>query len=71
MNDYTYCSDCAWLHPDSLNGPSHAAMCSQFPRKQGFGFVTHNLWDKDKPFMLCRDINGGACPLFKERQDDG
>ena len=49
--------------------PSHW-MCLKFPRLEGFGFVTDDKWDSFPPYMYCNGINGGACPLFEERNDD-
>ena len=56
------------MHPDSRSGPSYAAVCSKFPRLEGMGFVSKTFWSKDAPFMRCRDINGGACPMFETRK---
>ncbi len=66
----TYCEDCKHMHSDSRKLPSYRAMCSKFRRLGGTGFVTKEYWDKDPPFMLCKDINGGACPIFQERKQE-
>ncbi len=68
MNEITLCEDCQHMHPDSRNGPSWRAMCSKFPRLEGMGFVTRNIWDRDPPYMYCHNINGGACCVFEKRK---
>lgn len=65
----TFCEECEHMHPDSRKAPSSRAMCIKFPRMSGAGFVSLDKWDKDAPYMLCRDINGGNCPLFETRRD--
>lgn len=57
------------MHPESRKGPSYRAMCIKHPRLGGAGFVSKGYWDRDPPFMLCRDINGGACPTFEPRTE--
>lgn len=64
----TICEDCEHMHPESRKRASYWAMCMKFPRLEGQGFVSKDKWDSDPPFMSCRNINGGACPLFEERK---
>lgn len=61
----TYCIDCEWLHPDAERKPSYSWMCSKHPRTSGAQFVTDRMIDKDGPYLLCRNVNGGACPLWE------
>lgn len=35
------------------------------PRLEGFGFVVKGTWIDKPPYLYCRDVNGGACPLFE------
>lgn len=65
----TICSECTHLHGDS-HGPPWYWLCSRHPRMEGFGFVTRKIWDKFPPFLFCRDVNGGACPLYEEKEND-
>jgi hypothetical protein len=37
-------------------------------RMFGTQHVAKGRWDKDAPYMYCRDINGGNCPLFEPRK---
>lgn len=65
----TFCNECDFLHPQSRSGSSYYAMCSKHPRLPGFtGFVTGEVWEKDPPFLYCRHVNAGKCPLFKPRR---
>ena len=65
----TICDDCTHLHPDST-GPPWSWMCNQHPRYEGFGFVTEDKWDKFPPFLYCKDVNSGACPLYEEKKNE-
>ena len=65
----TVCEDCDNMLESSRKGPSYAAMCSAFKRMYGTQNVARGLWDKDGPYMRCRDINGGDCPVFKQRKE--
>jgi hypothetical protein len=67
-DDVTYCEDCDNMLESSRKGPSWAAMCSKFKRLFGTQLVARGVWDKDHPYMMCRDINGGDCPLFTPRR---
>lgn len=68
-DDYTWCDRC---EHSIRQGPSYGWTCKMFPRKEGFGFVTSGVWDKDLPHQRCVNINGGACPMFKaEEMIDG
>ncbi len=49
-------------------------LCIKHPRLDGFGFVRYDEWDRLAPYLFCRDVNGGACPLYepkREGKDDG
>ena len=61
-----YCQDCK--HADKT-GPTWSWLCRKHPSQQGFGFVTREWWDKDAPFLRCKDVNAGSCPLFEEAED--
>lgn len=69
MTALHYCEECDHMHPASRAQPSYRAMCSKFPRKSGSGFVSRMFWDRDSPFMFCKDINGGFCPLFEPKRE--
>ena len=64
-HELTICEDCEHMHPESRKRSSYWAMCMKFPRLEGQGFVSKANWDSDPPFMHCRNINGGACPIFE------
>lgn len=69
VSDITLCIDCDNLHDDRKRHPAYW-MCRKFPRLEGFGFVTRDLWDSFPPFMYASQINGGACPLFEPKGTD-
>lgn len=68
----TYCSECDNVVADTRKRHPATWRCSKFPLIEGGGFVVPDIWVTDEPFMKCKDINGGACPLFtpKEAQDE-
>ena len=68
MTAHTFCESCQHV---MKKGPSYAWTCQKFPRKEGFGFVTRDVWDREVPHMRCTGINGGACPVYQEVRDDG
>ena len=63
---YTFCENCQHV---MNNGQPYAWTCHTHPKKEGFGFVTEKLWDNESPFKRCSGINGGACPMYKEKEN--
>lgn len=57
----TYCEECDHARK---TGPWHQWGCGKFPRLIEDGFVTKELRETS-PYMLCKNINGGSCSLFK------
>jgi hypothetical protein len=35
---------------------------------EGQGFVDPDWWVENDPFLRCKDVNGGLCPLFEPRR---
>lgn len=69
MSDPTLCAACDHVEPTSRRQPTRWWLCMRHHRLPGFnGFVTGVMWEKDPPFLWCRDVNGGACPLFEPRR---
>lgn len=62
----TYCKDCAHAFMERKNDPPWRWMCIKHKRLEGFGFVTDTTWDDMPPYLYCKDVNGGACPLFEQ-----
>ena len=62
----TICSRCANCSRVNRNDPPWRWTCLAHKRMDGFGFVTEDTWDGFPPYLYCRDVNGGACPLYKE-----
>lgn len=67
MTEPTFCSLCDHVDPDSRKRSPRAWLCSKFPRLEGMGFVSPDVWADDH-LMRCVNINGGKCPLFKPRR---
>lgn len=62
----TLCENCANVESVSRKYSPTQWLCTRFPRIEGMGFVAPHIWAQKEPFMKCRDINGGACPLFEQ-----
>lgn len=62
----TLCKDCEHLYEETKKNPRYW-MCIKHPRLELGNFVTDELRMTD-PYMYCKDINGGACPLFKDKK---
>jgi hypothetical protein len=62
----TYCNRCTHVFRVYKNDPPQRWLCSRHPRLEGFGFVTETTWDNAPPYLYCRDVNGGKCPMYLE-----
>lgn len=67
----TYCENCDNVTAESRSKPSYAWTCIKHPRVSGAAFVVRGVWERDTPHLRCADVNGGMCPLFEERKDNG
>lgn len=63
----TFCRDCQHVHEATRKSPPYRWLCVKHKRLEGSGFVDPDYWAKHEPYLRCVDVNGGACPLFKER----
>jgi hypothetical protein len=63
----TLCEDCEHSHPTNKKRKAYRWMCMKFPRIEMDNFVTTDQRLSD-PYMYCKDINGGICPLFKKEK---
>lgn len=62
----THCEDCDNLESRSRQERrEYSALCMAHPRLVRADLVFHEITDKDPPYMYCRHINGGACPMFQ------
>ena len=64
----TLCDNCEHSHSDNEKRPPYRWMCTKFPRIEMDNFVTLDVRISD-PYMHCKNINGGACPLFIKTKD--
>lgn len=67
--EHTFCKDCDHVMQQSERLAPWRWLCIKHPRKEGFGFVTPDAWDAMPPYLYCKDVNGGACPLFEQRKE--
>lgn len=69
----TYCQDCTHVYRAEKRDPPWRWLCIKHRRVEGFGFVTTGAWDDFPPYLYCRDVNGGQCPLYEpldHKQDE-
>lgn len=66
---FTLCDECDNVHPDTRKLHPRLWVCVKFPRLEGQGFVSSNIWVEHEPFMRCSGINGGKCPCWKPIRD--
>lgn len=60
----TYCIACDNVEAGSRKQPSYRWLCRAHKRLFNDGFVDPSSWSNAEPFLRCRDVNAGACPLF-------
>ncbi|KKL59223.1 hypothetical protein LCGC14_2217460 [marine sediment metagenome] len=65
MTEATWCEACD--HHIPAKHPARD-MCGLHPRHDGFGFVRKGEWDDFPPFLFCKDVNNGGCPLFEPKR---
>ena len=64
-SELTFCVNCAHKFQVNKSDPPWRWLCMKHPRMEGMGFVTPYSWDNADPYLLCRDVNGGACVLYQ------
>ena len=62
----TVCENCDNVCIASDNTPSWRWTCLKHPRVHD-GFVSDSK-RMTEPYLYCKDVNGGMCPLYKERK---
>lgn len=72
MSNNTYCVKCQNVVLSSRKLKQYNWLCSKHKNIEGRGFVDPDVWAKSEPYLKCKDVNGGDCPLYEEieRKDD-
>ncbi len=66
-----YCADCDHVLEDTRRLEPWRWLCIKHPNiSDGFGWVTATSWDKAPPYLYCKNVNGGLCPLFEPKRGD-
>lgn len=65
----TFCRDCDHVAEDSRKRHVSQWLCLRHKRLEGQGFVDPDYWADQEPYLKCRDVNGGLCPLFSPRRE--
>ncbi len=63
QHDLTFCDGCDNVIREK-NAPPYRWLCVKHKRAEGMGFVTPTTWDGAPPYLYCKDVNGGYCPLY-------
>ena len=66
----TFCEDCKHLDPDHEKKQPHQVYCMAHKRGEGYGFIYRTVWAKFPPYLYCKDLNSGHCPMFERKDDD-
>lgn len=69
MNRVTLCSDCDCVTAETRKQSPMRWTCIRHKRVQGGTFVDPDGWLEHEPYLLCRNTNAGACPLWTPRRD--
>lgn len=64
-NAPTYCEDCDLVDAQSRKKAKYYWLCTAHRNLEGMGFVARDEWVNSEPYLRCRDVNGGACPVFQ------
>lgn len=68
QRELTFCERCAHVYKPDKNDAPWRWLCIKHRRVEGFGFVTTGAWDGFPPYLYCKDVNGGQCPLYEEAE---
>lgn len=67
MTAPTLCSDCTHPYIPFKGAAPDSWLCSLHRKHGGYGYVTRQYRDNNRPFLRCRDVNAGLCPLFEAK----
>ena len=67
MAEPTYCEDCDYVERESRKKQPYGWLCMRVKRLDGHGYVVRDTWTNGEPYARCKDVNLGACPLFKPK----
>lgn len=65
----TTCETCDHVHAETRKQSPSRWVCVKFPRLEGYSPVAPKYWVDAEPYMRCVGINGGLCPMYRERRD--
>ncbi|MNF00184.1 hypothetical protein D3C87_1367430 [compost metagenome] len=66
----TFCTDCEFVVAESRKRSPSGWLCLKHKRLEGQGFVDPKFWSNEEPYLRCKDVNAGACPLFEKRREN-
>ena len=64
----TICANCEHMHKPNQSDPFYRWLCLKHKRMQGMNPVTGDDTLLSPPYLYCKDVNGGACPLFERKK---
>lgn len=69
VREPTYCRKCEHVTLDTRKLRPRYWQCAMHRRFDRVSFVSDEDWSEVNPFLACRDVNGGMCPLFEPRRE--
>ena len=64
----TYCTTCANLYIVNKSDPPWRWLCHKHKRAPGYSFVAGEAFLANPPYLFCKDVNAGMCPLYEETE---
>jgi hypothetical protein len=68
MIEPTYCNTCDNVHGETRREAEYRWLCTRHKRLDGRGYTSPNARN-EAPYLYCRDVNAGACPLWEPRRE--
>jgi len=62
----TFCEDCEHVYVVNKNDSPRYWLCIKHKRGDGMGYVARGTWTNAVPYLYCRDVNSGFCPLYEK-----
>lgn len=63
----TYCVECKFVYRVNQRDLPRYWLCTRHKRSdREMGYILREFWNDEPPYLYCRDVNAGHCPLFEE-----
>lgn len=63
----TFCAECKHVYRVNERDMPRYFLCSRHKRsEEQMGYIIRGVWNDAPPYLYCRDVNQGCCPLYEE-----